>query len=159
MSFWKKLGKIVGGGLKLASNVLPPGLRQVAAIGGSALSGGNTGDHARALVGSLIPGGSALNIGKLANTGLQLASAYQGMQQQGRADRYQGKAVGQAEGQYAERAPLRTTGLRLLSDMQAPDLSQQYRSANAFAARPPIAPISRGPSPRVLEAARRKGLI
>jgi hypothetical protein len=58
----KGVGKLAGKGLGLVSHVLPPGLRQAAAVGGSLLEGNNRREHLGALVGSVIPG-----IGSLAS--------------------------------------------------------------------------------------------
>lgn len=52
----KGVGKLAGKGLGLVSNVLPPGLRQAAAVGGSLLQGNNRREHLGALIGSVIPG-------------------------------------------------------------------------------------------------------
>jgi hypothetical protein len=61
----KPAGKIIGKGISLASNVLPPGLRQAAAVGGSVLQGKNRGEHLKALAGSVLPGLGGKLVGKL----------------------------------------------------------------------------------------------
>lgn len=68
MGLFKKIGKVVGKGLKLASNVLPPGLRQVAALGGSVLGGGNMRAHLGSVAKSFLPGLGGL-IGKIPGVG------------------------------------------------------------------------------------------